>query len=130
MNRLLTFSIGFLYLHQCNGFVPSFMPFRTQMTFGATLEGRLIEGEIKPTNNFVLVKIADAIEKTEGGIILAGKVRESICMEVEQTLTVFIYIYIYNTHLYRLIFFCHVMLCYVMLCYVMYSRKFKKQKEL
>lgn len=40
---------------------------------GATLEGRLIEGEIKPTNNFILVKVAAAVEETEGGIILAGK---------------------------------------------------------
>lgn len=57
-----------------NAFAPNPMGVRkSQTTFGATLEGRVIEGEIKPTNNFVLVKVADAIEKTEGGIILAGK---------------------------------------------------------
>lgn len=57
-------------------FVPAPMGVRassSRSSLGATLEGRLIEGEIKPTNNFVLVKIADAIEKTDGGIILAGK---------------------------------------------------------
>jgi len=49
------------------------MGMRKLTTVGATLEGRLIEGEVKPTNNFVLVKVAAAIEKTDGGIILAGK---------------------------------------------------------
>jgi len=39
----------------------------------ATLEGRLIEGELRPTNNFVLVKKAAAIEETAGGIVLAGR---------------------------------------------------------
>jgi len=36
----------------------------------ATLEDRVIEGELKPTNNFVLVKIAEAAEEVAGGIIL------------------------------------------------------------
>lgn len=37
------------------------------------MEGRVIEGALKPTNNFILVKKANAVEKTDGGIILAGK---------------------------------------------------------
>lgn len=56
-----------------SGFVPGSRPFRTPSSVGATLEGRVIEGELKPTNNFVLVKKAAEIEKTDGGIILAGK---------------------------------------------------------
>lgn len=37
----------------------------------ATLEDRVIEGELKPTNNFVLVKIAKEAEEVGGGILLA-----------------------------------------------------------
>ena len=40
-----------------------------------TLDGRKIKGEIQPLNNFVLVKTADAIESTEGGILLTGKAK-------------------------------------------------------
>lgn len=39
----------------------------------ATLEGRTIDGEVQPINNFVLVKIAEAIQETTGGILLTGK---------------------------------------------------------
>lgn len=45
----------------------------TELAAGATLEGRAIEGELKPINNFVLVKKAADIEQTKGGIVLAGK---------------------------------------------------------
>jgi chaperonin GroES len=41
----------------------------------ATLEGRTIKGEFKPINNFLLVKVADAKEQTEGGILLSGKAK-------------------------------------------------------
>jgi chaperonin GroES len=41
----------------------------------AKVDGRTVEGEVKPTNNFILVKIADAIEQTEGGILLTGKAK-------------------------------------------------------
>ena len=40
-----------------------------------TVDGRTIEGEVKPLNNFILVKVAEAIEKTDGGILLAGKAK-------------------------------------------------------
>jgi len=40
-----------------------------------TLEGREIEGELKPTNNFILVKKAKIQDQTSGGILLTGKVR-------------------------------------------------------
>jgi len=39
---------------------------------GAKLEGREIDGALKPTNNFVLVKIAAVEDETEGGIFLTG----------------------------------------------------------
>jgi chaperonin GroES len=41
----------------------------------AKIDGRTVEGEVKPANNFILVKIADAVEKTEGGILLTGKAK-------------------------------------------------------
>ncbi|KAL3904260.1 MAG: hypothetical protein SGILL_010138 [Bacillariaceae sp.] len=45
------------------------------MTQRAKVDGRTVEGEVKPTNNFILVKIADAVEETEGGILLTGKAK-------------------------------------------------------
>lgn len=41
----------------------------------ATLEGRIIKGEFKPINNFILVKKAEAKDQTEGGILLSGKAK-------------------------------------------------------
>jgi len=46
---------------------------RAEETKERTLEGRLIKGELKPTNNFILVKVAEDVQETEGGIILSGK---------------------------------------------------------
>lgn len=40
-----------------------------------TLEGREIEGELKPTNNFILVKKAKIQDQTSGGILLTGKAK-------------------------------------------------------
>lgn len=48
---------------------------RTLSQCFATLEGRTIKGEFKPINNFLLVKVADAKEQTEGGILLSGKAK-------------------------------------------------------
>jgi len=74
MNQLLKIGVALLCVN-VNAFAPNPMGVRkSQTTFSATLEGRVIEGEMKPTNNFILVKVADAIEETAGGIILAGKV--------------------------------------------------------
>ncbi len=43
--------------------------------FGVKIDGRTVDREVKPTNNFILVKVADAVEKTEGGILLTGKAK-------------------------------------------------------
>jgi chaperonin GroES len=43
--------------------------------YATTLDGRKISGEVKPLNNFLLVKVAEAVEKTEGGILLTGKAK-------------------------------------------------------
>lgn len=63
--------------------------FHTPLTFGtsrravqqhwnlqATLEGETIEGEFAPTNNFLLVKVADDVEQSDGGIFLTGKAKK------------------------------------------------------
>jgi chaperonin GroES len=39
------------------------------------LEGRKIQGDVKPINNFILLKVAEAIDKTDGGILLTGKAK-------------------------------------------------------
>ena len=77
MTKILSLAAALLCTISANAFVPNARPMgvRKSTSIGPTLEGRLIEGEIKPTNNFILVKVAPDIEKTEGGIILAGKVR-------------------------------------------------------
>lgn len=43
--------------------------------YASTLEGRKIKGDVKPLNNFLLVKKAQAQEQTEGGILLTGKAK-------------------------------------------------------
>jgi hypothetical protein len=45
---------------------------------GAKLEGREIEGTLTPTNNFVLVKKAAILDKTDGGILLTGSVSSTV----------------------------------------------------
>jgi chaperonin GroES len=40
------------------------------------VDGKTVEKEVKPTNNFILVKKPGAVDMTEGGIILTGKSRE------------------------------------------------------
>lgn len=42
---------------------------------GVKVDGRTVTGEVKPANNFILVKKAGAVEKTEGGILLTGKAK-------------------------------------------------------
>ena len=36
------------------------------------VDGRNVDGEVKAANNFILVKVANSIEKTDGGILLTG----------------------------------------------------------
>lgn len=42
---------------------------------GVKVDGRTVDGEVKPANNFILVKKAGAIEQTQGGILLTGKAK-------------------------------------------------------
>jgi len=41
----------------------------------STLDGRKIKGDVQPLNNFLLVKVAEAQDQTEGGILLTGKAK-------------------------------------------------------
>ena len=47
----------------------------TALQAEATLDGRKIKGQVKPLNNFLLLKCADAAEETDGGILLTGKAK-------------------------------------------------------
>lgn len=46
---------------------------RPSVSRSATIDGIEAQGPLKPTNDFILVKKADAVEKTEGGILLTAK---------------------------------------------------------
>ena len=48
----------------------------TVTTEKQTLDGRKINGPIVPLNNFLLIRIAKAIESTTGGILLSGKAKQ------------------------------------------------------
>ena len=44
-----------------------------------TLEGKTIQKPFTPLNNMLLLKKADIVDQTGGGIFLTGKVSEIIC---------------------------------------------------
>jgi chaperonin GroES len=77
--KFLVAILNFMALEAVLGFT-SFAPkpaaFRPQtQCFASTLDGRKIAGDVKPLNNFLLIKVAEAVEKTEGGILLTGKAK-------------------------------------------------------
>jgi chaperonin GroES len=77
--KFLVAILSFMALEAVLGFT-SFAPkpaaFRPQtQCFASTLDGRKIAGDVKPLNNFLLIKVAEAVEKTEGGILLTGKAK-------------------------------------------------------
>ncbi|KAL7535985.1 hypothetical protein ACHAXR_006843 [Thalassiosira sp. AJA248-18] len=59
----------------CHSFVAPGSARANDVRLGAKLEGREIEGALKPTNNFVLVKVAAIEDETEGGILLTGSAK-------------------------------------------------------
>ena len=69
--------------------VGAFAPPRTNSRSAAaplavTLEGRQIAegGDLKPVNNFVLVKVAEIQDKTDSGILLTGSVSFVLCFRL------------------------------------------------
>lgn len=74
MKFLFTLS-SFLALAETSAFSIQQGTTRQSVSLAAKVDGRTVDGEVKPTNNFILVKKADAIEKTGGGILLTGKAK-------------------------------------------------------
>jgi len=70
---LLYAILSALIVSTSNAFTPSNFGYRTpQIKLHAkTLEGWKIQGNIKPTNNFILIKLADVQEVTDTGILLS-----------------------------------------------------------
>ena len=64
-------------LQQSSCFSPISAPVKESTTslHATKLDGRTIQGEIAPLNNFLLVKIADVKDQTDGGILLTGKAK-------------------------------------------------------
>lgn len=55
-------------------FAPTLSAIRSTDLRANVLEGTEIENDLQPINNMLLVKKVDAIDKTEGGLFLTGKV--------------------------------------------------------
>lgn len=67
-----------IFVEGSQAFVSPHLPVasRDATSLGATaLDGRKIEGDVTPLNNFLLVKIADIKDETDGGILLTGKAK-------------------------------------------------------
>eukprot|EP00980_Cylindrotheca_fusiformis_P019343 scaffold6638_cov127-Cylindrotheca_fusiformis.AAC.27 len=46
-----------------------------QLQLNLMIDGMKVEGTVKAANNFILVKVSDAIGQSEGGILLAGSAK-------------------------------------------------------
>ncbi|KAL7480357.1 hypothetical protein ACHAW6_006053, partial [Cyclotella cf. meneghiniana] len=78
MNKLLlSFLLAIPHAYSFSPSLPSMHSTftATSVARGVILEGREIEGTLTPTNNFVLVKVAKAVEQTTGGILLTGSAK-------------------------------------------------------
>jgi len=73
MTKLSCCLLALAAAQSCNAFVAPGNA-RADVRLDAKLEGRDIDGVLTPTNNFVLIKVADIQEETEGGILLTGSV--------------------------------------------------------
>ena len=69
-------SLFFCLAIPCSAFTATTGPsFARLSQLNVKVDGRTIEGSIKPTNNFLLVKIQEAKSETDGGILLTGKAK-------------------------------------------------------
>jgi chaperonin GroES len=74
--KLTTTLLGMLCLEGAHAFSPTKTAFSRSPSYcRATLDGKTIDGELVPLNNMMLIKKVDAIEKTEGGLVLTGKAK-------------------------------------------------------
>eukprot|EP00984_Skeletonema_dohrnii_P015396 scaffold6643_cov114-Skeletonema_dohrnii-CCMP3373.AAC.5 len=74
MTKLSCCLLALAAAQSCNAFVAPGNA-RADVRLDAKLEGRDIDGVLTPTNNFVLIKVADIQEETEGGILLTGSAK-------------------------------------------------------
>lgn len=65
-----------LVVDSAMGFVPTKQGHSMATALNIKVDGRTVEKDVTPANNFILVRKADAKEQTEGGIILTGKAKE------------------------------------------------------
>ena len=63
---------------QASAFAPSSTHYRTTSLMANVLEGREIEKDFTPINNMLLVKRAEVIDQTGGGLFLTGKVSSMV----------------------------------------------------
>eukprot|EP00518_Triparma_eleuthera_P001556 CAMPEP_0182456926 /NCGR_PEP_ID=MMETSP1319-20130603/2630_1 /TAXON_ID=172717 /ORGANISM="Bolidomonas pacifica, Strain RCC208" /LENGTH=241 /DNA_ID=CAMNT_0024655283 /DNA_START=41 /DNA_END=766 /DNA_ORIENTATION=- len=60
-------------------FLPTNRPSSTSLASSTyTLDGRAISNPVEPTNNFILVKLDEAADETDGGIILTKKAKQKV----------------------------------------------------
>lgn len=74
MTKLSCCLLALAAAQSCNAFVAPGNARASDVRLDAKLEGRDIDGVLTPTNNFVLIKVADIQDETEGGILLTGSV--------------------------------------------------------
>ena len=77
LKRAMKLLILSLFVFTANSFAPTNPhPFKRNIAIGETntLEGREISNAFTPINNMLLVKKAEAVDQTDGGIFLTGKV--------------------------------------------------------
>ena len=60
-------------------FLPTTRPSSTSLASSTyTLDGRALSNPVEPTNNFILVKLDEAADETDGGIILTKKAKQKV----------------------------------------------------
>ena len=80
--------ISSLFVFSANAFAPLIsQSFTRNVAIGETnvLEGREISNAFTPINNMLLVKKAETVDQTEGGIFLTGKVSLLSCGSLKKT---------------------------------------------
>lgn len=81
--KLFVLSTLLAAARQASAFAPSSTThYRTTSLMANVLEGREIEKDFTPINNMLLVKRAEVIDQTVGGLFLTGKVSsvDLICL--------------------------------------------------
>jgi len=78
MTKLSCCLLALAAAQSCNAFVAPGTARASDVRLDVKLEGRDIDGVLTPTNNFVLIKVADIEDETEGGIFLTGSVSLNI----------------------------------------------------